>query len=57
MVTTMKIYFRFDGSNYEYSLDEFDKEDSFEYKEFDIPYFYSDDEAELLCEKNDFRIK
>ena len=51
MVTTMKIYFRFDGSNYEYSLDEFDKEDSFEYKEFDIPYFYSDDEAELLCEK------
>ena len=47
----MKIYFRFDGTNYEYSLEEFDIEESFEYSEFDIPYFYSDDEAELLCKK------
>ena len=34
----MKIYFRFDGRNYEYSLEEFDIEESFEYSEFDIPY-------------------
>ena len=32
----MKIYFRTNGDSIEYSLDEFDKEESYEYSEFDI---------------------
>ena len=54
----MKIYFRTNGDSIEYSLDEFDKEESYEYSEFDISDNYSDYEAEILCEKmiNEFRI-
>ena len=47
----MKIYFRTDGNLLEYSLDEFNKEESYKYSEFDISDDYSDEEAELLCEK------
>ena len=47
----MKIYFRTDGNSLEYSLDEFDKEEAYKYSEFDIGEDYSDEEAELLCEK------
>lgn len=47
----MKIYFRTDGNSLEYSLDEFDKEEAYKYSEFDIGDDYSDEEAELLCEK------
>ena len=47
----MKIYFRTDGNSLEYSLDEFDKEEAYKYNEFDIGDDYSDEEAELLCEK------
>lgn len=54
----MKIYFRTNGDSIEYSLDEFDKEESYEYSEFDISDNYSDYEAEILCEKmiNEFQI-
>ena len=54
----MKIYFRTNGNSIEYSLDEFDKEESYEYSEFDISDNYSDYEAEILCEKmiNEFQI-
>lgn len=53
----MKIYFRTDGNSPEYSLDEFNKEETFNYSEFDIDDNYSDEEAELLCEKmiNEFK--
>lgn len=47
----MKIYFRTDGNSLECSLDEFDKEEAYKYSEFDIGDDYSDEEAELLCEK------
>lgn len=47
----MKIYFRTDGNSLEYSLDEFDKEEAYKYSEFDISDDYSDEEAEILCEK------
>ena len=54
----MKIYFRTNGNSIEYSLDEFDKEESYEYSEFDISDNYSDYEVEILCEKmiNEFQI-
>lgn len=54
----MKIYFRTNGDSIEYSLDEFDKKESYEYSEFDISDNYSDYEAEILCEKmiNEFQI-
>ena len=53
----MKIYFRTDGDSLEYSLDEFNKEETYNYSEFDIDDNYSDEEAELLCEKmiNEFK--
>ena len=53
----MKIYFRTDGNSPEYSLDEFNKEEACNYSEFDIDDNYSDEEAELLCEKmiNEFK--
>lgn len=63
----MKIYFRatiwyditrsdVNSIDYEYSLEEFDKTESpscgfYNYREFDIPDTYSDDEAEALCLK------
>lgn len=53
----MTIYFRTDGNSLEYSLDEFNKEETYNYSEFDIDDNYSDEEAELLCEKmiNEFK--
>ena len=53
----MKIYFRTDGNSLEYSLDKFEKEETYNYREFDIDDNYSDEEAELLCEKmiNEFK--
>ena len=53
----MTIYFRTDGDSLEYSLDEFNKEEACNYSEFDIDDNYSDEEAELLCEKmiNEFK--
>ena len=53
----MKIYFRTDGDSLEYSLDKFEKEGTYNYREFDIDDNYSDEEAELLCEKmiNEFK--
>ena len=47
----MTIYFRTDGDSLEYSLDEFNKEEACNYSEFDIDDNYSDEEAELLCQK------
>lgn len=53
----MKIYFRTDGNSPEYSLDEFDIEETYNYSDFDIDDNYSDEEAELLYEKmiNEFK--
>lgn len=53
----MKIYFRTDGNSLEYSLDKFEKEETYNYSEFDIDDNYSDEEAELLCQKmiNEFK--
>ena len=53
----MKIYFRTDGNSLEYSLDKFEKEEEYNYSEFDIDDNYSDEEAELLCQKmiNEFK--
>ena len=53
----MKIYFRTDGNSPEYSLDEFNKEETYNYSEFDIDDNYSDEEVELLCQKmiNEFK--
>ena len=47
----MKIYFRTDGNSLEYSLDKFEKEEEYNYSEFDIDDNYSDEEADLLCQK------
>ena len=38
----MKIYFRTDGNSLEYSLDKFEKEETYNYREFDIDDNYSD---------------
>ena len=53
----MKIYFRTDGNSLEYSLDKFEKEEEYNYSEFDIDDNYSDEEVELLCQKmiNEFK--
>ena len=53
----MKIYFRTDGNSLEYPLDEFNKEETYNYSEFDIDDNYSDEEADLLCQKmiNEFK--
>lgn len=53
----MKIYFRTDGNSLKYSLDKFDEEETYNYREFDIDDNYSDEEAELLCQKliNEFK--
>lgn len=55
----MKLYFRMNNLLTEYSLSEFDKEGSFVYNEFDIPEYYSEEEAEALCETmvNNFKKK
>ena len=47
----MKIYFRYDGSSLEYSLYEFDEDDSCKYSEFSIGEDYNYEEACSLCEK------
>lgn len=53
----MKIYFRTDGDSLEYSLDKFEKEETYNYSDFDIDDNYSDEEADLLCQKiiNEFK--
>ena len=48
----MKIYFRTNGDSIEYSLDEFDKEESYEYSEFDISDNYIKTNTPLLGKEN-----
>ena len=46
----MKIYFKESNKQIEYSLDEFEFDIETNYFDFEIPEFYSEEEAESLCE-------